>query len=266
MSQRNRHFGIGFLAILLAVILCLQMTYNGNFVVLVSETDDFKDIDDNTHQLVNGVSVDSEGHRAERPRHHFKYRSGSHNQDQEDNIFPLKRNNVRTSYVSAELDPKDGFPVDNESDDDNSEIQECSIVSNQIFYASSLRLFSRQAIYYSTAHARDGEIAAAAAQRKAADNDDARYIADFDDSYRAYAKVLPPRRPSKPHRNTLTANCPRQAQKDATAAAERRQRAVLTASRAYDAADDAAWDAHYNAYVEVSPPPSPAAATARAVA
>ena len=151
MSQRKRHFGIGFLAILLAVILCLQMTYNGKFVVLVSETDDFKDIDDNTHQLVNGVSVDSEGHRAERPRHHFKYRSGSHNQDQEDNIFPLKRNNVRTSYVSA--DPmKDGFPVDNESDDENSEIQEMlnRSKSNLLCFFSEIVFTAGHLLQYST--------------------------------------------------------------------------------------------------------------------
>lgn len=46
-----------------------------------------------------------------------------------------------------------------------------------------------QAIYRSTAHARDVEIAGAAAELAASDKADAQYVADYYDSYDSFAKV-----------------------------------------------------------------------------
>jgi hypothetical protein len=95
--------------------------WNENQVALISNRDDFRVVDDDTHETVEGSKVGSEGHRALIPRHYYHYEHGAHTGDQEDNTYRVDMENKRTSYVSA--DAKPSATPDHEVDIGNADLQ-----------------------------------------------------------------------------------------------------------------------------------------------
>ena len=110
---------------------------------ILSQVDDFRKADDNTHQYVDGAPVSSEGHLSLVPRHRFYYSSGPHTQDQEDNVHRLTRDTARTSFTSADRKLSD-FQNNDEGDIENSDLQVKYVCAALILNCAGIGQFTIQ--------------------------------------------------------------------------------------------------------------------------